>query len=66
MLEVGAIVSGTIGIGLTECIETFRMIFGPLSSHVCLFQCYVRNGPTMSLLLFLDALAIFRVSYLET
>ena len=66
MLEVGAMVSGTVGIGLTECIESFRMSFGPLSPHVCLFQCYVRNGPTMSLLLFLDALAIFRVSYFET
>ena len=66
MLEVGAMVSGTLGIWLTECIETLRMIFGPISSQVCLFQCYVRNGPTMSLLLFIDAIAIFRVSYFET
>ena len=60
-MEQGVLWNGLISINMISLIETLRMVLGPLNKNICLFQCFFRNGPTISSLLFMNAIAIFRV-----
>ena len=60
-MENGVLINGLVSITLFQKIEVIRMIYGPLPVAICWMQSFLRNGPTVGVILYLDMIMIFKV-----
>lgn len=61
-MESAVIISGTFALNQILVVEEFRYFFGPLPAYLCWYLTFNRNSPLVAMSLFLDSIAIFRVS----
>ena len=63
-MESGLICTGLFATFGVQSIECVRLCYGPLVPSICFIQSFLRNGPTLGLLLYIDAISIFKCVFI--